>query len=426
MILTIIIVHMQVLVLPKIISYQTDRDAVRDIDRHEAEYGADGTRVFREIAEEAAPQRTLTPFEEYSEIKAQYPDSIVLFQVGDFFEAYREDAVKMAAELDLMLTTRGLADRAVVQMCGVPAHILGTYTDMLLDRGIDVVVSALEDGVRKTVQIVSTNKEDPIQSQPVGAIEYLHTDGQVRERIEYTSEYQFKKDVQEENHYGVPMVLVFYENQEGHTIDKSFLESLDPPLQNVRTERSPTLIVEGEQRVFDALLNFYNINFPETSHTIEPDLDKSRISLVYSTTGDGEHDIQVYLNLEKLRFEYTVDQTEVHGVDCTDYDEIISILGNETFDSMIVEAEEAFEKQQETDLAPPQPVRKLKETPHVLLPDISSQYRTNFRIDNDDIGVGTPLERFHHNIIPQVFSSSSTLCGWDTSSSICLSVLPNL
>ena len=383
----------------KIISYQTDRDAVRDIDRHEAEYGADGTRVFRETAEEAAPQRTLTPFEEYSEIKAQYPDSIVLFQVGDFFEAYREDAVKMAAELDLMLTTRGLADRAVVQMCGVPAHILGTYTDMLLDRGIDVVVSALEDGVRKTVQIVSTNKEDPIQSQPVGAIEYLHTDGKVRERIEYTSEYQFKKDVQEENNYGVPMVLVFYEDQEGHTIDKSFLASLDPPPQGVRTERSPTLIVEGEQRVLDALLNFYNVNFPETSHTIEPDLDKSRISLVYSTTGDGEHDIQVYLNLEKLRFEYTVDQKEVYGVDCKNYDEIISILGNETFDSLIVEAEEAFERQQGTELAPPQPVRKLKETPHVLLPEISSQFRTNFHIENDDIGVGTPLERFHHNIM---------------------------
>lgn len=379
-----------------IISYQADRDATREIDRHEAEYGADGTKVFHDVGAESKPK---TFYDEYSDIKAEYPDRLVLYQVGDFFEAFGEDARQMATELDLVLTSRLMTDGERVPMCGIPAHILGTYTDMLLDRGIDVVVSTPEDGVRKTVPIVSTNKEDPTHSQPVGAIEYLHTDGQVRERIEYTSEYQFKKDVQEENHYGVPMVLVFYEDQEGHTIDKSFLESLDSPLQGVRTERSPTLIVEGEQRVFDALLNFYNVNFPETSHTIEPDLDKSRISLVYSTTGDGEHEIQVYLNLEKLRFEYTVDQTEIHSVDCTDYDEIISILGNETFDSMIVEAEEAFEKQQETDLAPPQPVRKLKETPHVLLPEISTQYRSNFRIDNDDIGVGTPLERFHHNIM---------------------------
>ena len=378
----------------KILSYQADRDADRDINRYEAENGADGIKVFQET-----PAAVRTPFEEYNTIKGQYPDSIVLFQVGDFFEAYREDAVKMAAEFDLVLTTRGFSDGAVYQMCGIPSHILETYTDMLLDRGIDVVIASFENGNRKAVPIVSTNKEDPAQTHPVGAIEYLHTDGKVRERVEYTSEYQFKKDVQEENNYGVPMALVFYEDREGHTIDKSFLDSLDPPPQDVRTERSPTLIVEGEQRVLDALQNFYNVNFPETSHTIEPDLEKNQISLVYSTTGDGEHEIQVYLNLEKLRFEYTVDQTEVYGVDCSDYDEIIAILGNETFDSMIVEAEEAFEKQQETELAPPQPVRQLKETPHVLLPDISSQYRKNFRIENDDIGVGTPLERFHHNIM---------------------------
>lgn len=351
---------------------------------------------YRYAQEQAKPK---TLFDEYNAIKEQNSDSLVLFQVGDFFEAYGADARRMASELDLILTSRLMPDGERIPMCGVPKHILGTYTDMLLDRGIDIVVSSFEDGVRNTVPIVSTNKEDPVQSHPVGAIEYLANDGQVRERIEYTSEYQFKKDVQEENSFGVPMVLVFYEDKEGHTIDKSFLAALDPPPQGIRTERSPTLIVEGEQRVFDALLNFYNVNFPETSHTIETDLDKSRISLVYSTTGDGEHEIQVYLNLEKLRFEYTVDQTEIHSVDCTDYDEIISILGNETFDSMIVEAEEAFEKQQETDLAPPQPVRKLKESPHVLLPEITSEYRTNFRIENDDIGVGTPLERFHHNIM---------------------------
>lgn len=36
-------------------------------------------------------------------------------------------------------------------------------------------------------------------------------------------------------------------------------------------------------------------------------------------------------------------------------------------------------------------------TPHVLLPEINTDYKTNFRIERDDIGVGTPLERFHHN-----------------------------
>ena len=46
---------------------------------------------------------------------------------------------------------------------------------------------------------------------------------------------------------------------------------------------------------------------------------------------------------------------------------------------------------------PPQKQRSGKVTPHVLLPEINTDYRTNFRIERDDIGVGTPLERFHHN-----------------------------
>ena len=46
---------------------------------------------------------------------------------------------------------------------------------------------------------------------------------------------------------------------------------------------------------------------------------------------------------------------------------------------------------------PPQKQRGGKVTPHVPLPEINTDYRTNFRIERDDIGVGTPLERFHHN-----------------------------
>lgn len=46
---------------------------------------------------------------------------------------------------------------------------------------------------------------------------------------------------------------------------------------------------------------------------------------------------------------------------------------------------------------PPQKQRSGKVTPHVLLPEINTEYRTNFRIERDDIGVGTPLERFYHN-----------------------------
>ena len=66
---------------------------------------------------------------------------------------------------------------------------------MLTDRGYDVAVASLENGERKVYNLVSQNKEDPVESKPIGRIDYLHTDGRVRESIEYTSPNQFEKDI---------------------------------------------------------------------------------------------------------------------------------------------------------------------------------------------------------------------------------------
>ena len=60
---------------------------------------------------------------------------------------------------------------------------------------------------------------------------------------------------------------------------------------------------------------------------------------------------------------------------------------------------EALLNDQEEALAPPAQVkRSCRVAPHVLHPEINTEYRTNFQIESDDIGVGTPLERFYHNI----------------------------
>ena len=61
-------------------------------------------------------------------------------------------------------------------------------------------------------------------------------------------------------------------------------------------------------------------------------------------------------------------------------------------------AEALLDDQEEALAPPPQVKRSSKVVPHVLHPEISTEYRTNFQIESDDIGVGTPLERFYHNI----------------------------
>ena len=81
---------------------------------------------------------------DYNSIKEAHPDDIVLYQVGDFFEIYGEDARQAVELLDMNLTTRNIPDVGRVEMCGVPAHILEKYVEELRDK-YDVTVAATQD-----------------------------------------------------------------------------------------------------------------------------------------------------------------------------------------------------------------------------------------------------------------------------------------
>ena len=182
---------------------------------------------IRQAAEREKPKDAALPefYQAYLKTKADNPSSLVLYQVGDFFEAYADDAEVVGTALDLTQTTRAVDHNTRVPMVGFPQHRLETYLTMLTDRGYDVEVNALEDGKRSTRTVVSTTKEAPVESKPIGRIDYLGTDGKVGESIEYTSPYQFEKDIKEENYYGVPMSIVLYKDKDGSTIPHDFVHS---------------------------------------------------------------------------------------------------------------------------------------------------------------------------------------------------------
>ena len=81
---------------------------------------------------------------EYNAIKEAHPDDIVLFQVGDFFEMYGEDAKQAAELLALNLTTRAIPGAGRVAMCGVPAHNLEHYVEELRNK-YDVTIAEAPD-----------------------------------------------------------------------------------------------------------------------------------------------------------------------------------------------------------------------------------------------------------------------------------------
>ena len=85
-------------------------------------------QLQRQTAERSAA------WNDYNAVKEAHPDDLVLFQVGDFFELYGEDAKQAAELLNMNLTTRNIPGAGRVEMCGVPSHNLEMYVEKLRDK----------------------------------------------------------------------------------------------------------------------------------------------------------------------------------------------------------------------------------------------------------------------------------------------------
>ncbi len=83
----------------------------------------------------------LTPLRrQYLRIKQRYPDAIVLFRLGDFYETFDEDAQVASRELDIVLTSRSMGKNVEVPLAGVPAHSLESYLAKLIKKGHKVAI----------------------------------------------------------------------------------------------------------------------------------------------------------------------------------------------------------------------------------------------------------------------------------------------
>ena len=83
---------------------------------------------------------------QYNSFKAKYPDAMLLFRVGDFYETYGEDAVKAAEVLGIVLTKRSNAQAESPELAGFPHHALDTYLPKLVRAGMKVAIcEQLED-----------------------------------------------------------------------------------------------------------------------------------------------------------------------------------------------------------------------------------------------------------------------------------------
>lgn len=95
----------------------------------------------------AEKTETYTPMmQQYLKVKENYPDALVFYRIGDFYEMFFDDAKTASRELDLVLTGKNAGVKDRVPMCGVPHHAVGSYIQRLVQRGYKIaIVEQMQD-----------------------------------------------------------------------------------------------------------------------------------------------------------------------------------------------------------------------------------------------------------------------------------------
>ncbi len=97
----------------------------------------------------------LTPaMKQYMEIKKKYPDCILLYRMGDFYELFFEDATLVAPILEITLTSRNKGKEDSVPLCGFPHHAASSYISKLVEKGFKVAVCEQVEDPKKAKGIV--------------------------------------------------------------------------------------------------------------------------------------------------------------------------------------------------------------------------------------------------------------------------------
>lgn len=105
--------------------------------------------------------------QQYLQIKAEHPDKLLFYRMGDFYELFYEDAKKASDLLGITLTARGQSAGAPIPMAGVPYHAAEGYLAKLLSAGESIAICEQINDHNTTEPLLPTNNKAPIERQVV-------------------------------------------------------------------------------------------------------------------------------------------------------------------------------------------------------------------------------------------------------------------
>ena len=322
--------------------------------------------------------------QEYFRLKDEHPDTIILYRIGEFLEAMGDDAEIVSQALGLQLTRRMISSDEDIKMCGFPASRLEANLNMLLDRGHKVGISNIDENhSRKFYLMESDRAHEPIQSHPVGRIDYINANGKIENSIEYTNPTMLEKDIKEESTFGVKMAVYLYMDTDENTMPHDFIDRLPNPLQHFEIIDQPQPQSEYDSLLKRAteILSEYTIREFGTDDFELPD-DLSEINVAYTTTEDEKHELTANVNLVDFRIETKIDDTVVRT---EQYDSLQDIVENGLdgmeFDDLIYVSDEElapfYEEHDELDDVDPAVIRQQLEDAGIVNGELVDEDKLN-------------------------------------------------
>lgn len=362
---------------------------------------------------------------EYNRLKLKYPNTFVFYQVGDFYETFDGDAEIVAKHLDLVITSRHINETERVAMCGFPVRSLDKNIERLNTFGFSVVVSDIENDVRKEKLYPYPPLADDYEIEKAKELindfvnkEYERDDGaDFSDLTNINVAYTNLGDNEEHEVQAAVDLVHFAVNKyyDGKLIESSEYKNLDELIEfELEGLSYDDLVYIDEDKIAElekssvtteqALQYIKNFTEIYTEGTDENQFDDlSDIPLAYSTTEDSEHEIQVSANLVDFSINQFIDNKLVYteqynsledmteqALKWLDFDDLVSVSD---------EAELKFKELSENEIVP---APKSQSTSRVqsfdLHPEIPMSERHNYNFAEKEIETVGKKERFRRNI----------------------------
>ena len=242
---------------------------------------------------------------QYMEIKDQYPDELLFFRLGDFYELFFEDGILCSRELELTLTGKNAGLEERVPMCGVPFHSVKPYVEKLIEKGYKVAICEQLEDPKKTKGTVKRGVVQVISKGTVVDYDMLK---------EYDNNY-IGSVISDDKSY----VLTYGDISTGSLYLAEFKKDNELLINNILNFGIKEIIVNSDfdKELFDLFKNIYGINISILDSYLDDKYEYLYNNLDKAIYINGVKHLLYYLVVKQLKELDHIKSVEV--IDLNDY-----------------------------------------------------------------------------------------------------------